>query len=227
MPILQLTRRGLIWDETQAERVIDQFHHRQSLLLPALLEQALVDVIQRGIERAEFEERRHEAFATELCMRHHDCLDLLHFLVNDQRLFQLVARVAGSLPVRIFVGRIYRHLPARHAATWHNDTLCDREIGMSVNLGAGPFQGGTFEIRQVETGRVLNAIANVGLGDAILFRISEKLEHRVTAVEGSIPKTAFAGWFSTAPDYVAALRSNLPGTLRASAPLQATPAPRS
>jgi hypothetical protein len=215
MPVLQLTRRGLVWDDAHGPRLFDEFHQHQSVRLPAFLEPALVDVVLRGIERGEFAERRHEDFAVEQTMRHHDCLDLLHFLVNDERLFRVVERLAGSVPVRIFAGRIYRNLPARHEARWHSDTTHDREIGMSLNLSTSPYAGGVFEIRRADNGHVLNAIANVGLGDAFLFRISEALEHRVTPVEGSVPKTAFAGWFSTAPDYVAALRSNLPGRLRA------------
>jgi len=225
MPILQLTRRGLTCEEAEWTRLVDEFRERHSIQIRALVEPALVRVIQRGIEQAGFDERRHAAFATELCLREHDCLDLLHFLVNDQQLFDRVAQLADGVAVKIFLGRIYRHLPRQHFANWHADDLYDRAVGMSINLSADRFEGGVFEIREAGSGRVVNAIPNVGPGDAILFQISERLEHRVTAVEGSIPKTAFAGWFSTAPDYFAALRPNLPERLRASAPPPATPAP--
>ena len=33
------------------------------------------------------------------------------------------------------------------------------------------------------------------IGDAILFGLSDDLEHRVGDVHGAFPKTAFAGWF--------------------------------
>jgi hypothetical protein len=46
-----------------------------------------------------------------------------------------------------------------------------------------------------ESGTVLSEMVNTGQGDAILFRISHNLKHMVTAVTGSEPKTAFAGWF--------------------------------
>src|SRR5262245_33726183 len=225
-PTLQLTRRGLVWDDSHAARLIDEFQRFQSLVLPGFLEPALLERVQRGVQQAEFAEHHHELFV-ELSMRPHASLDLLLFLVNDEALFRLVERLAGSEQVRTFIGRVYRNMPSRHSSIWHEDTLYDRKIGMSINLTEGCFEGGRFEIRDAASRRVLNSIANVGRGDAILFGISEKLEHRVTPVEGQIPKTAFAGWFCSAPDYFETLRSNLPGQLRASGSPQTTPASRS
>ena len=68
-------------------------------------------------------------------------------------------------------------------------------IGMSINLSADGYDGGTFEIRRFGSETLIASLPNVGLGDAILFRIADGLEHQVTAVRGAIPKTAFAGWF--------------------------------
>lgn len=228
-PIVQLTRRGTIWHEHHPglPRLAEEFRDRQSIRLPALIEPALVDLVWRGLERGAFEERRHEEAATELYMPPNVCTDMLHFLVNDRTLFRLVEYLSGVAPIRIFTGRVYRNLPARHAAPWHDDTIEHRQVGMSLNISDGVYEGGLFEIRDRATARVLNSIANTGLGDAILFRISPALEHRVTAVDGRQPKTAFAGWFSTAPDYFEALRANLQERLRASAPLRTTPASRS
>ena len=52
-------------------------------------------------------------------------------------------------------------------------------------------------MRKQGSKRLLVQIANTGLGDAMLFRISGNLEHRVTEVTGDQPKTAFAGWFQS------------------------------
>jgi hypothetical protein len=54
-------------------------------------------------------------------------------------------------------------------------------------------------MRDKRTDRMLVDVANTGLGDAMLFRISEHLVHRITPVEGDAPKTAFAGWFEAGP----------------------------
>jgi hypothetical protein len=56
-------------------------------------------------------------------------------------------------------------------------------------------------LRQVGDERLLAEVPNLGLGDAILFRLSRGLQHRVTDVVGAHPKTAFAGWFRTDTSY--------------------------
>jgi hypothetical protein len=86
-------------------------------------------------------------------------------------------------------------------APWHADLHAGHQVGMSVNLGAEPFDGGVFEIRRAGTTAPLDAIANVGAGDAILFSIADDLEHRVTPMRGAVAKTAFAGWFGATLDY--------------------------
>src|SRR6202035_2809333 len=85
-----------------------------------------------------------------------------------------------------------------HYDLWHNDVLDNRVIGMSLNLSPRGYSGGLFQLRARGSDRVLIDIANTGFGDGIIFRISSDLEHRVSAVEGAEPKTAFAGWFRNA-----------------------------
>jgi hypothetical protein len=72
---------------------------------------------------------------------------------------------------------------------------------MSVNLGAQRYNGGLFQLRERRSPEILCEVANTGPGDAILFRIANQLVHQVTAVEGTIPKTAFAGWFRSEPEF--------------------------
>jgi hypothetical protein len=49
-------------------------------------------------------------------------------------------------------------------------------------------------------------VANTGPGDALLFRIARHLTHRVTPVDGTADKTAFAGWFRSEPEFIALLK---------------------
>ena len=53
--------------------------------------------------------------------------------------------------------------------------------------------------------RILCEIRNVGFGDALLFRISKDLVHRIQGVKGEVPKTAFAGWFHEGADWLSSL----------------------
>jgi hypothetical protein len=59
-------------------------------------------------------------------------------------------------------------------------------------------------LRRKDSGQVLAHVANTGAGDALIFRISPHLQHRISDLEGAEPKTAFAGWF----------RSDLPECFR-------------
>ena len=46
------------------------------------------------------------------------------------------------------------------------------------------------------------------MGDAIVFKLADNLQHRNTPLIGSVAKTAFAGWFrSHQPDYYSSIRA--------------------
>jgi hypothetical protein len=80
---------------------------------------------------------------------------------------------------------------------------------MSINLSTDAYQGGVLEIRDCESSHMVHGVANTGFGDAIIFRIARHLKHRVSTVEGTVPRTAFAGWFYPQPDYQTWLKVNL------------------
>jgi hypothetical protein len=82
-----------------------------------------------------------------------------------------------------------------------------RLITMSVNLSPKPYAGGILQLREERSEEILAEIANTGLGDALFFRISPELKHRVSPVEGVLPKTAYAGWFQAEPDFRAMFRA--------------------
>jgi len=194
---LQLTRSGSVTLDTDLDQLRREFQTHHCVKLEALLAPALLASIQRQIERGTFHEFAHGSLATELRLATGTGTGLLHLVVNDPTLFGLVERVSGCAHIRSFVGRVYRRASGRgHFDGWHGDqTDPGRLVGMSINLSTETYLGGVFEIRDVHTRRVLGSLANVGFGDAILFRLSDDLEHRVGDVRGAFPKTAFAGWF--------------------------------
>jgi 2OG-Fe(II) oxygenase superfamily len=77
-------------------------------------------------------------------------------------------------------------------------------LALSINLGKQSYEGGVLEIRRHKSQESVQVV-NTEFGDAILFRLADYLEHRVTNVEGTVPKTAFAGWFRSQPDFWASL----------------------
>jgi 2-oxoglutarate-Fe(II)-dependent oxygenase superfamily protein len=192
----RLTRTGAEWGNADLDALRNTFTRQHCVKLPGFIEPALLHHIHRLVSNAEFAEFAHDDIASELLMAAGVCTGVLDFLVNDPRLFAFVREATGCLPIRAFVGRVYRRYPGtHHHDSWHDDLGRQRMVGMSVNLSADQYEGGTFEIRRFNTDTVIAALPNIGYGDAILFRIGEGFEHQVTALRGSFPKTAFAGWF--------------------------------
>ena len=201
--VIQMTRRGTVWNDTGLAEFSRTFAAQHCAKLRGFLEPSLLGEVRAQVERGTFREFAHASIATELRLETGLGSGLLHFLVNDPRLFRLVESVSGCAGIRAFGGRVYRRFPGgHHHDSRHDDTVDARRlIGMSVNLSADVYDGGVFEIRDLKTERLLASLPNIGFGDAILFRLSDSLEHRVSDVRGLVPKTAFAGWFFAELDF--------------------------
>jgi hypothetical protein len=210
MSMVQLTRSGPIvtWTADEIRRLRAEFERRHCIRLPALLPPDGFDYVRRNVERGAFAEKIHGQIGVELCMAENAALSLLYFLTNDRRIFSLVRELTGCDSIGGFVGRVYRMVPGTgHYDSWHTDCVADRLIGLSVNLSTETYVGGVFQLRERGSEAVLTEAPNTGDGDAILFRIAAHIEHRVTPVEGTVPKTAFAGWFVSKPDLIKLLVS--------------------
>ena len=201
--MIQLTRCGpTVPSSADFEPLRAQFDRQHCIRLEGFLAPALLSFIHDRLEAAEFTKRVHDDIGVELCLQEDTALDLLHFLGNDERLFAPVQQVTGCGHIGCFLGRIYRMAPGSgHYDSWHSDATEHRLIGMSVNLGAQRYDGGLFQLRERRSPEILCEVANTGPGDAILFRIANELVHQVTAIEGTTPKTAFAGWFRSEPEF--------------------------
>ena len=203
--MLQLTRSGpaLSWTEADLRRLRSQFDERHCIRLPSLVDADEFAYVQRQLDLAVFADTRHGNIGVEVCLQENPALNLLNFLTNDVRFFQLVQRMTGCGPIGTFMGRVYRMVPGTgHYDSWHSDCVEHRMIGMSVNLSDGVYSGGLFQLRRRDSAAILIEAPNTGAGDAILFRIAADIVHRVTAVEGTVSKTAFAGWFVSEPRFL-------------------------
>ena len=203
--MIQVTRRGTeLSGSTEALGALrDQFGQNHCFMLPGFLETELLDLIQRQIDRGEFRERVHEHIDSnkELCLTESAAFGALLFLMNDEKLFQLIQEVTQCDRIGCFEGRVYRVNPGDgHHDSWHNDIGEGRLVGMSLNLSREVYSGGVLQIRNRDSGALVSEAANTGSGDAVIFRLSPELQHRITEVEGSASKTAFAGWFRAQPN---------------------------
>lgn len=188
--------------EAEAQSLRDEFETRHCIRLPGLLAPRSVEMVRECLDDIPFTHRVHDTIGTEFCLPDSRAVRLLFFLVNDPALFAVIRRITGCSPIGCFTGRVYRMVPgAGDYDTWHSDVIQNRMIGMSVNLGP-PYEGGVFQLREAASKRQLCELPNVRPGDAILFRIDPTLEHWITPMAGHTPKTAFAGWFRSEPEFM-------------------------
>jgi hypothetical protein len=196
----------------ERRRLRAEFAERHAFRLPSLLEAELLEEIQREIDRAEFHERVHPGVGVELCMPRAGAHLALELVLNDRAFVDVIEDLTGAGHIGSFGGRLYKLTPGSgHGDDWHGDVTEHRLVGMSVNLGRAPYRGGLLALREAATKRVVAELPNTGAGDALVFRIDARLEHRVTEVLGTIPKIAFAGWFHAEPEFAVLLRRGARG----------------
>src|SRR5262245_9421410 len=197
--MLQLTSKGLILCR-DLDSLRDRFATNHYVVLEKLLEPALLTKVQRQMERAPWRSSPHGKsgkFGTELRLDDPETVHLLFFLLNSPKFLNVVRTITGYPQISDFTGRVYRLTAGpQHQFSWHSDTKDrQRQVGISLNLSTDVFSGGTFELRDRLTLAPLACVNNTGFGDALLFRISDDLQHRVTEVKDTVAKTACAGWF--------------------------------
>jgi hypothetical protein len=199
--MIHITRQGLavshIDDDLVALR--RDFERQHFLLLKDFLHPEVISLILPFLERAKYSPVHYKRVGSELLMEPNPAVDTLSFLTNDMKLFGLLDTITGCGSIGWFQGRIYKLIPdPDQVFDWHDD-LQDhsRLTAMSINLSGRTYCGGLLQIREVNSGKIVGEVANTGFGSAVLFRISEKLEHRVTRIEGDAPRVSFAGWFKS------------------------------
>ena len=193
----QLTRKGLLLHR-RLDVLRDRFATNHCVVLEKLLEPTLLEKVQRRIEHARWLNSAFDDFGTEFTLDDPTTIRLFLFVLNMPEFLDVIRIITGCAQINDFSGRIYRMVAGpQHQLSWHSDTKDpQRLVGFSMNLSTDVFRGGTFELRDRRTLAPLAQVNNTGFGDALLFRISNDLQHRVTEVFDKVAKTACAGWFS-------------------------------
>jgi len=187
-----------------------QFDQQHYLRLPDFLDPEILGFAQSQIDSGQFYQRVHEDIGSnkELCMARNAGFGALLLLVNDEKLFQIIQDITQCAKIRCFEGRVYRVSAGQgHHDSWHNDIGDHRLVGMSINLSAEIYAGGVLQLRERDSGEIVSEVPNALPGDAIIFRLSDQLQHRITEVEGNFAKTAFAGWFKAQPPFLSLLKA--------------------
>lgn len=210
--MLQLSRHAAVAanDAASRQRLRAAFAAQHWIKLHNVLDPNLLADVQARLAAATFVERTHPGVvppSVDLSMVPNTASGLLELVFNDDAVRGLVAEVSQCGPIARFGGFVYR-LDARSGLEhhWHNDLVEGRLVAMSVNLGPDRYAGGTLQLRERATSRVIAEVANDVPGDALLFRIDARLQHRARPVTDGV-KTAFAGWFFGGMGYADVLRA--------------------
>jgi hypothetical protein len=202
---IQIQRKGLALDQAQIAKLGAEYRDAHWVRLPRLLEPSILDFLQARLDNSRWETMSHGKIGEEYITNDLPTTSLLHFVMNRPKVRAAIEEITGCKGLRWFRGRVYRmSAEVGHHDNWHSDEDYSNEVGMSLNLSRNPFRGGLFMLRDGDSKRVLARVANTGPGDALIFRISFDLQHRISDLEGADPKTAFAGWF----------KSSVPGCFR-------------
>ena len=215
--MIRLTTRGPVvvrddeWITQQRE-----FARRHCVVFRSFVDASILERVPRMLETSRFftseQIGKNKASASEVLMHDTEPLAcMFFFLVNQPRLFEAMTEFTGcEMPIRYFIGRFRKQPPGGEGFRWHDDRDRKRErlVGLSINLSPEPFVGGSFRIRNKETGEILRAVtaSRFRFGDAILFRIHDSLEHALSVVRGGPPRYNYVGWFTGARDYRKVLR---------------------
>jgi len=120
---------------------------------------------------------------------------IFNLLLNDNDLFTALQRITDCKPIDNFVGRIHRSEGGeQHNIGWHGDNSDNRLLAITLCLGDDRYTGGKFEIRKKGSDNLLRQFEQLEGGDALIFKISPDLEHRLTTIETG-RRTVGVGWF--------------------------------
>lgn len=226
----QLTRAGFRAASPEAASELRAALARvPAVRLERFVEASLLESWRRALDAAPFERREHYNAAywggpppTDFILADRALQGQLIFSINDPAFLRLVASAARVDPIGSFFGLVYRLTAAiGDRDRWHDDMDGNKLMALSLNLSPVPYAGGRLQVRDARTGATMYDEAHTAFGDAVLFRLSHDLKHRVSAVEPGPPRTVFTGWFQREPALKDWLVELAPGT---TAP--GTPAPR-
>src|ERR1700685_2948845 len=173
--MIQMTRQGLNFTGTEADlaSLRQSFDQQHYVHLKKFLHPELISVVRPFLDRGEYLSAQYKNVGSELRMEPNPGFDILSFLANDLKLFELVKTITGCAPIGCFQGRVYKLIPdPLHNFEWHDDRReSSRLIAMSINLTEEMFRGGIFQIREVSSGKITGEVANAGFGNAVLFAL--------------------------------------------------------
>lgn len=176
----------------------DEFARNSCVFIPELIEKNFLKTFLPKIEKSIFNEKEEAGdykFGKVLFVPLTEpSVFILHVLLNDKVFFQALQQITHCPTIKDFVGRIHRSEGKQHEINWHGDNSDNRLLAISLGLGMDRYEGAQFQLREKESKKMLAEYGQLEAGDAILFKISPELEHRLAPIEKG-RRTVGVGWF--------------------------------
>ena len=149
-----------------------------------LLDPKLVNEVIELLKFVNFYEVKHPTGSIDLLSSPSPLTAMLNNALSTPTVLKQIQQIT-QLPesVTAFRGRFYKMSESQGNDVWHNDLVAPpkpvRLLGMSINFNETPYCEGNLLLRNCEFGQEDHTeIVNAHEGQALLFRIHPKLEHR-------------------------------------------------
>lgn len=190
-------------DESKIATYRDEYAKTHCVFLPGFLEkntlQTLLDKLDRGGFYPKEEGKEDYKFGKILALPNESSpVFIFTMLMSDQNLFNIIQSITDCQPIADFIGRIHRsEAGENHEIGWHNDNKDNRLVAISIGLGNNRYTGGKLQIRELGTKNITREFGQLEAGDAVIFKIDQELDHRLTVLESG-RRTVGVGWFRSA-----------------------------
>jgi len=199
---LRLTQGEVLADPDVLWNLRQEFEETGCAILPGFLAPPVLYPLLHQTKIANFEltQEANVRGATFLMPNTEPALRALHFILNRPELFRAVAQVGSTPRLGNFHGRLHQTFPdSDQHLDWHDDAVDGRMIGLNINLSTEEYTGGLLQLRGPDQ-LIRREIGQLPAGDAFLFRIGGRWQHRLTRLESGC-RTVAVGWFRTSPDW--------------------------
>lgn len=212
--MITVAQGGVQVREGAIETLKAQYQANGYALLPGFIAPSLLPPLLKRVSLGQFDFREEALVkgSTQLMPQTDPALISLHFMLNRPALFDAVSKIADIPRPGNFLSRLHKTTSSPgEELDWHDDGTDGRLLGLNVNLSTEPYSGGVLQMRNPEK-NITGEIGQLPPGDAFLFRIANKWQHRLTPVNAGA-RTVAVGWFRSKPDWTAlafrGLRSSL------------------
>jgi hypothetical protein len=200
--MVQITQNGLEVQPGAVEFLRAAFEKKGFAVIPNFLASSVLKPLLKQLESTRFTLKQELLVmgCTQIVPVSDPIMACLHFIINRPELFQAVSQISGIPRPGNFTSRLHKTCasPYQHI-DWHDDGGMDRVLGLNINLSTQPYGGGLLQLRNPD-GRMMGQVGQLPPGDAFLFRVAKRWEHRLTPVEFG-ERTVAVGWFRTGPDW--------------------------